>query len=160
MAIGDLIPRRTSTPVAPRDGYYPLMSLHRQMERLFDDFWRDFDLPVSTTSRGFGWPQIDVSETDKELKVQAELPGVDEKDVEVMLNNGMLTIRGEKKTEAEDKARRISERYYGRFERELALPFDVQEDKVAAKFNNGVLTITLPKSEQATQKAKRIEIKH
>lgn len=163
MAIGDLIPSRRSnadTPLAHRESYNPLLSLHREMNRLFDDFWRDFDQPKGAIARAFGWPQIDVSETDKEVKIQAELPGVDEKDVEVLLSDGMLTICGEKKTESENKERHVSERYYGRFERNIALPSEVKEDKVMAKFSNGVLTITLPKSEQSAQKRKRIEIQH
>jgi HSP20 family protein len=89
--------------------------------------------------------------------VIAELPGLEQKDVEVELANDVLTISGEKKSETEDKERLFSERYYGRFERRIPVD-DVDQDKVAASFNNGVLTVTLPKSPTAQQKVKRIAI--
>src|SRR5947207_3477236 len=120
------------------------------MNRLFDDVFRGFDLaPFRAADRLFdragGWPSIEIGETDKEVKATADLPGLDEKDVAIELANGTLTIKGEKKTETEDKERRFSERYYGRFERRI--PVDgIDEDKVSASFKNGVLTVTLPKS--------------
>jgi HSP20 family protein len=83
---------------------------------------------------------------------------LDEKDVEVLVDNDVLTIRGEKRSETEDQERRFSERYYGRFERVIPLPFAVEEDRAEASFNNGVLTVTLPKSAKAEDKAKRIAI--
>jgi len=104
-----------------------------------------------------GWPNLEVSETDKEMKITAELPGLEEKDVNVELVNGVLCIKGEKKTETEDKDRLFSERYYGRFERRIPIS-DVEEDKISAAFKNGVLTLTLPKSAQAHEKVKRIAI--
>lgn len=88
----------------------------------------------------------------------AEVPGLEENDVEVLLEDGVLTLRGEKKSETEDKDRQFSERYYGRFEGRLALGREVDEDKVAATFKNGVLTVTLPKTEKSQANAKRIEI--
>jgi HSP20 family protein len=91
------------------------------------------------------------------VKVTAELPGLDEKDVQVELANGVLSIKGEKKTETEDKERRFSERYYGRFERRIPVE-DVDEDKVSAAFKNGVLTVTMAKLPQAESKVKRIAI--
>ena len=111
--------------------------MHREMNRMFDDVLRGFDLaPFGPTSRslgGLGWPRIDIDETDKEMRISAELPpGLDE--------NGVLSISGEKKTESEDKARRFSERYYGRFERRISLQ-DIEEDKATAAFKNGVLTV-------------------
>jgi HSP20 family protein len=104
-----------------------------------------------------GWPNIEVSETDTDVQVTAELPGLDEKDVQVELANGILSIKGEKKTETEDKDRRFSERYYGRFERRIPVE-DVDEDKVSAAFKNGVLTVTMPKVAQARSKVKHIAI--
>ena len=83
---------------------------------------------------------------------------MDEKDIEVLVDNDVLTIRGEKKSETEDKDRRFSERYYGRFERSLALPFEVDEEKAEASFKNGVLTVTIPKSATAKDTAKRIAV--
>jgi HSP20 family protein len=91
------------------------------------------------------------------MKVTAELPGLEEKDVELELANGVLAIKGEKKTETEDKDRLFSERYYGRFERRIPVE-DIDEDKVSASFRNGVLTVTLPKTAQAQRQVKRIAI--
>src|SRR5205085_4089975 len=130
---------------------HPIFTLHREMNRMFDDVFRGFDLAPFAPSRaleGLGWPQIEVDETNKEVRITAELRGLDEKDVSLEIANGVLSISGEKKTESEDKARRFSERYYGRFERRIPLE-DIDEDKVSAAFKNGVLTITAPKSAEA-----------
>jgi HSP20 family protein len=83
---------------------------------------------------------------------------MDEKDVEVLMGDGVLTIRGEKKSEIEDKERAFSERTYGRFERRIPLGQDVEEDKIEASFKNGVLTVTVPKTAQAASQMKRIAI--
>jgi HSP20 family protein len=165
MAMRDLIPwkggRELSVP--PRsEGLSPFINLHREMNRLFDDVFRGFDLaPFDMADRwferGLGWPQIEVSETDKEMRVTAELPGLDEKDVDVQLANGVLAIKGEKKTEIEAKDRRFSERTYGRFERRIPID-DIDADKVTASFKNGVLTVTLPKTPAASENVKRIAI--
>jgi HSP20 family protein len=139
----------------------PFLALHREMNRLFDDVFRGFDIAPSRNNSfldpSTGWPNIEVSETDKDVKMTAELPGLEEKDVQVELANGVLSIKGEKKTETEDKDRRFSERFYGRFERSIPID-DVDEDKVSASFKNGVLTVTMPKSPQAQPKVKRIAI--
>jgi HSP20 family protein len=123
--------------------------------------WNGFGLAPFGQGRLFGgaggWPNIEVSETDKEVKVTAELPGLEEKDIEVALANGVLAIKGEKKTESEDKDRLFSERYYGRFERRIPVE-EVEEDKVSASFKNGVLTVILPKSAKAQEKVRRIAI--
>jgi HSP20 family protein len=140
--------------------FNPFLTLHREMNRVFDDVFRGFDLAPFGADRlpgGMGWPKIEVSETDKEVKVAADLPGLEQKDVEVELANGVLSIRGEKKTETEDKGRLFSERYYGRFERRIPVD-DIEEDKVSASFQNGVLTVTLPKSAKAQQNVKRIPV--
>ncbi len=164
MAISDLIPwnnRGRQVGIRRGEETNPFLTLHREMNRLFDDVFRGFDLaPLSTDrflERAGGWPNIEVSETEKEVKVTAELPGLEEKDVDVELANGVLAIRGEKKTEKEDEGRLFSERYYGHFERRIPIE-DVDEDKVSASFKNGVLTVTLPKSPAAQQKVKRIAI--
>jgi HSP20 family protein len=138
------------------------MTLHREMNRLFDNVFRGFDLtPFSRVdsflNRGAGWPNIEVSETDQSVKITAELPGLEEKDVQVELANGVLAIKGEKRTESEDKDRLFSERYYGRFERRIPVD-DVDEDKVSAAFKNGVLSVTMPKAPQAQSKVKRIAV--
>jgi HSP20 family protein len=159
MTIRDLIPWNRSRDVAVRRGeeFNPFLTLHREMNRLFDDVSRGFDLAPFGSDRAAGWPNIEVSDGDKELKVIAELPGLDEKDVEVELANGVLAITGERKTETEDKDRLFSERYYGRFERRIPVD-DIEADKVAASFKNGVLTVILPKSAKAQEKVKRIAI--
>jgi HSP20 family protein len=162
MGIKDLIPWNNSgREVGIHRGadVNPFFTLHREMNRMFDDAFRGLDLAPFGSTRGlsgFGWPQIDIDETDKEMHITAELPGLDEKDVSLEIANGILSISGEKKSESEDKARRFSERYYGRFERRIPLE-DVDEDKVSAAFKNGVLTITLPKSSEA-KNVRRIAI--
>jgi HSP20 family protein len=162
MAITDLIPWGRNRDVAAPRVNDPFMTLHREMNRLFDDVFRGFDLaPLTGTDRlfgrGGGWPNIEMSESDRDIKVTAELPGLEEKDLKVELANGVLAIKGEKKTETEDKDRLFSERYYGRFERRIPVE-DVDEDKVSAAFKNGLLTVTMPKAPQAQSKVKRIAI--
>jgi HSP20 family protein len=107
--------------------------------------------------RDNSWPRIEISESEKEVQVTAELPGLEEKDIQVELEKGVLAIRGEKKTETQDKDRLFSERYYGRFERRIPLD-DIDQDKIEASFRNGVLSVTLPKSPTAQQKVRRIAI--
>jgi HSP20 family protein len=105
----------------------------------------------------FGWPKIELNDGEKELIVSAELPGMTEKDVQVEIANGVLTIRGEKKAERMGEGKYFTERYYGSFERQIPLE-DVHEDKAEASFKNGVLTISLPKSEKPGEGIKRIAI--
>jgi HSP20 family protein len=164
MTIRDLIPwgrnERSTVPSTMRgEEMSPFLTLHREMNRLFDDVFSRFEggMP-SLLGRMPSWPSIEAVETDKDVRVSAELPGLDEKDIEVLVDEDVLTIRGEKKAETEDKERRFSERYYGRFERVIPLPFAIEQDKVEASFNNGVLTVTLPKSAKAQEKAKRVPI--
>ena len=139
---------------------HPFFALHREMNRMFDDVFRGFDLAPFRPARtmdGLGWPQIDIDETDKEVRITAGLPGLDEKDVSLEIAHGVLSISGEKKTESEDKARRFSERYYGRFERRIPLQ-GIEEDEASAAFTNGVLTITVPRSPEAKDNVHRIAI--
>lgn len=164
MAMRDLVPLKRSRGdvTVRRSEDNPFFTLHREMNRLFDDVFRGFDLTPFGSDRFFdrlggNWPSVEMSETDKEIKVAAELPGLEEKDVQVELANGVLAISGEKKTESEDKDRLFSERYYGRFERRIPVE-DVDQDKISAAFKNGVLTVTLPKVAQAQSKVKRIAI--
>ena len=142
------------------------MALHREVNRLFDDVFRGFDqidmgrFPSLATSRShWGWPNVEVSETDKEIRVTAELPGLEEKDVEITLDDDVLTLRGEKRSETEDKERQFSERFYGQFERRIPLGVEVEEDKVEAHFKKGVLTVMLPKKPEAQKPEKKIEVK-
>jgi len=163
MSMRELIPwnRSSRVPVQRREEGTPFLTLHREMNRLFDDVFRGFDLSPFRFDRVFdrtwSWPSIEVSENDKEVSVTAELPGLDEKDVEVELSNGVLIIKGEKKTETADNDRLFSERFYGRFERRIPVD-DIDEDKVSASFRNGELVITLPRSAEAQRNVKRIAI--
>src|SRR6202048_4442021 len=156
MAIKDLSPwnnRGREVGLQRGTDIHPFLALHREMNRMFDDVFRGFDLAPFGFARAFdgiGWPQIDIDETNKEIRVTVELPGLDEKDVRVEIANGVLSISGEKKSESEDKDRRFSERYYGRFERRIPLE-DVDEDKVTASFKNGVLTVTVPQAAEANE---------
>lgn len=135
----------------------PFAVLHREMNRMFDDFARGFGgIAPGRFGWGGNWPSVDVSENEKEITVVAELPGIEEKDVELSLQEGMLTIRGEKKAETNDAV--YKERWHGRFERSLSVGPDVDPDKVNAAFKHGVLTVTLPKKPDAQRQAKRIQI--
>jgi HSP20 family protein len=159
MAVRDLIPRmRSRMPALRSEGMNPLAALHEEMNRLFDDFWREFEGVRTSLAPSSGFPRVEVIETERDVKVEAELPGMEEKDIEVTLHNGVLTIRGERQSEAEDKHRRVSERYYGQFERRIALPAEVEGDKVTASFQKGVLTVTLPKTARELEDVKRIRI--
>jgi len=164
MAMRDLIPwgrGRDMAGLRRGEESNPFLTLHREMNRLFEDVFRGFDLAPFGSERFFeqstGWPKVELTEDDKDVKVTAELPGLDEKDVAIELANGVLAIKGEKKTESEDKDRLFSERYYGRFERRIPVD-DVDQEKVSASFKNGVLTVTMPKLPQAQAKVKRIAI--
>lgn len=149
MSVRDLIPwNRTSTPAPTalaQGSASPFLTLHREMNRLFDDVFGGFGSVPSLAGRGFGWPHV-------------ELPGLDEKDVELLIADGVLTLRGEKRAETTDKDRGYSERSYGRFERSIALPVPVEEDKAEATFRNGVLTVTLPRAAEAPERRRRIAI--
>jgi len=140
-----------------------LGSLFREIEKTFDDFSRRGPLAgFAGLGEGATAPKIDVSESKDGLEVTAELPGVDEKDIDVTLSNGVLTIRGEKKTERDetdkDKNWHVSERRYGSFTRTITLPYDPDSSKVEAKFEKGVLRVRLPKPAEITKKEKKIAI--
>lgn len=167
MAIRDLIPwsRQENRLPVPFDAdreadSLPLLSLHRDVNRLFDDVFRGLGTSsrFGAFERGLAWPNVEFTEAEKEFRITAELPGLDEKDVELSIEDGVLTLRGEKKAEVEDKDRGYSERSYGRFERRIALPRSVERDKANAAFRNGVLTVTLPKSQAANENRRRIPI--
>ena len=164
MNMRDLIPwgrseRTSSVPEAYRgDEVSPFLALHREMNRLFDDVFSRFETGLpSAFGRTGGWPSVEVVDGESSLRISAELPGLDEKDVEILVSDDILTIRGEKKSRVDDKERHFSERFYGRFERRVALPSGVDEAKAEARFENGVLTVTLPKSPEA-ERGRRIPI--
>lgn len=169
-------PPRSAASVAP------LQALQREVDRLFEDFSRGFGFgmamprlparifdiePLRGMGRAFGVsaglvPSVDISETDKEITVTAELPGMTEKDVEVVLSDNLLSIRGEKKVEKEEKKKNyfMTERSYGSFERSFRLPESVDASKVQAGFEKGVLTIHAPKrAGGASRGGRKVSIK-
>jgi len=155
MSWKSLIPiGRERTGVVRRD-VNPFVSLQQEVERLFDDFTRGFP---AFGSAGLV-PSMDVTETDKEIELTAELPGLEQKDVQINLADNVLTIRGEKKAEKEEKDKnyRVVERSYGSFSRSIELPAGIDPDKIAATITNGVLTVKVPKA--AAPSAKKIEVK-
>jgi HSP20 family protein len=131
----------------------PFGALQQEIERVFDNFgtWRGFDITAFT-------PSMEVTETDKAIEVTTEIPGIDEKDVDISLSNDVLTIRGEKRAEKEEKNKsyRLVERSYGAFERSLALPAGIDAEAIKASMDKGVLKITLPKP--AAAQAQKIKI--
>jgi HSP20 family protein len=157
----DLAPWTGSRDITPFDRD-PFALFRRQVDRLFDDFFT----PPETRSFGTAaspvvWPSVDVHETDQTYRLTAELPGLEQKDVEVSLRDNALTISGEKRQEhkEEDGARAYAERSFGRFQRTIPLEAEVDADKVQASFKNGVLTVEAPKNPAARDKTRRIEVK-
>ena len=129
-----------------------------EIDRMFDDFLTRSPFGRSF-ERGEWMPAIDMSETDKEISVHTEIPGMDAKDIDISLNGRVLTIKGEKKQEQEEKEKNYHriERRYGSFSRSFELPADVDANNVNATYENGVLALSLPKTKE--QSVKKIEIK-
>jgi HSP20 family protein len=142
----------------------PFHAMQREMNRVFADFWPDFEMPALREGNGGGFvvPRVDVSETDKEVQVTAELPGLKEEEVSVNFADGMLDISGEHKEETEKKDEKkhyyLKERSYGSFRRTLAVGDDIDEGKIKATFKDGVLTVQLPKSKEAKAKTRKIPV--
>ena len=156
MNLRSLIPVGRDRSVARSDN--PFMSLQREIDRLFDNFTKGFPA-LSTGGAAELLPNLDVTETDKQIEITAELPGLEEKDVQVNLADNVLTIRGEKKAEKEekDKTYRLVERSYGSFVRSLELPEGVNADAIKASIDKGVLKVTVPKP--APAQVKKIDVK-
>ena len=151
----------------------PFESLRREIDRLFDDFdggiWNApfrrsiFDIEPFFR-REPEWPAVpavDVTEKEKAYEIAAELPGMAEKDIEVTLANGTLTIKGEKQEEKEEKKKgyHLQERRFGSFERRFGVPDGVDTNKIEATFEKGVLKVTLPKTAEAQKAEKKIAVK-
>jgi HSP20 family protein len=139
----------------------PFYRLQHEMNRLFDEAFTRFPSFGSSFAADVS-PRIDICETDRALEVEAELPGVSENDVDIELADNVLTIRGEKRSEKQDKGKngyQYMERSYGSFSRSIPLPFEVDSNKVDASFKDGVLKLTLPKPPEAQRRTKKIEIK-
>jgi HSP20 family protein len=149
----------------------PFESLRREVDRLFEDFrlgsWRSpfgrsvFDIQSFWRGERGKAPAVDVVEKEKAYEITAELPGMDESNIDVKFSDGTLTIKGEKRDEKEEKKKDyyLSERRYGSFQRSFGVPDGVDADKIEANFKNGVLAVTLPKTEQAQRSEKKIAIK-
>lgn len=158
---------------ATQTSWHPFESLRREVDRLFEDFDRDFWRPSARRSlfdsnpfwrRELSWaasPAVDIVEKDASFELTADMPGLDEKDIEVKVASGTLTIRGEKTAEKEDKRKDyyLQERHFGAFERSFRIPDGVDADKIEAQFKKGVLTVSLPKRAEAQKPAKKIDIK-
>lgn len=162
--------KKTDVPAKTAE-WAPFESLRREIDRLFDDL-RPFDWRLPSTMPGFGVPRIaraewqvapamDLVEKEDAYEITAELPGLDDKNVEIKLLNHTLTIKGEKSEEKEDKQKDyyLSERRYGSFQRSFQLPEGVDPDKIEAKFAKGVLTVKLPKTAEAKKAEKKITVK-
>jgi len=160
MAIKDLVPRlnrkRDQLPDLHREAD-PLVRIHSEMNRLFDDLFSLTGTSADWTgSAGIAMPRVDVVEEDNAVNVTAEMPGMDEKDIQIDMDDYTITIRGEKQAEHTDKKRNWSHRelHYGAFHRVIQLPQQVDGAKAKAKFRKGVLTITAPKRETAPQRSR------
>lgn len=154
----------------------PLVGLRDEIDEVFNNFmrggwpafgrWGGFDpfqslrAPFSLTGAGLA-PNVDVSETEQAYEIKAELPGVEEKDIELTLKDNMLSLKAEKKSEREEKSKNyhLSERTYGVYQRAFQLPDNVDADKISTGFAKGVLSITLPKTTKTPPNARRIEVK-
>lgn len=160
-----LIPWRLGKRSVPvrREETWPAYSDRSELTNLFDEFFRGFPaLPslLETTPGAFS-PRVDLTETENEIKISAELPGLAEKDIDLTLANDSLTIKGEKNEEKEDRTHGYyrAERHYGSFQRTIPFPCEIDSEKVDANFKNGVLMITLPKSAKVQNAVKKVEIK-
>ena len=150
MAFTTLVP---STRVNARPARSPF--------NLFDAFFNDSRLPAANSNGTSFSPRIDVSESETAYEISAELPGIVDKDIEITVVDGVLTLKGEKSSKQEEKEGNYyrQERAYGSFERSFHLPDEVEADKVEANFKNGVLTVGLPKSEEAQSVVHKVEVK-
>ena len=159
MNLKSLIPVGRQREIGRTDN--PFLSLQREIDRLFSDFTSGF--PAMTSAFGNGatvlMPTMDVAETDKEIELTAELPGLEEKDVQINVADNVLTIKGEKKAEKEEKDKnyRLVERSYGSFERSMQLPDGVNADAIKASIDKGVLKVVIPKP--APSQVKKVEVK-
>ena len=139
----------------------PFEGLHRSMNQVLESFRRDFDFPSLGSWEAVAAPNVDVSETDDKVEVEAELPGMDAKNVELSFQGNSLVLKGEKTEEKETKEKdfHIRERRFGSFHRMIPLPAGVDIDKAKAEYEKGVLRVTIPKTAEAKQQRRKIEIK-
>ena len=143
------------TPWRP---FRELTTLRDEMDKLWGRFFEEW--PSVKSLRGEWAPSLDVSETKQSVVVKGEMPGIDPKDIDISYSDGVLTIKGEKRQEQEEKDENyhVVERRYGSFSRSIRLPHEIQSDKIKASYKNGVLKISLPKSEEAKKKEIKIKV--
>lgn len=164
MARKEIAPKKeeTGTPAARYGEWmHPFFSFRQEMDRLMEDFFGRFETQPYPRSTEAFTPHMDVVDSEKEIKVSAELPGMDEKDIDVSITREALTIRGEKKEEKEEQGKDYyrSERSFGSFTRTIPLPVEIETEKATASFKKGVLTVKLPKTRQTIEETKKITIK-
>ena len=167
MSIKEMMPWRHGkhVPVRRVDTENAFEALQRRIDRMFEDFRHglDFDTLAAPFGEEGGFehslPRVDVAETDDEVQVTADLPGMEEKDIEVTLSDHSVTIRGEKTTESEEKkSYYLKERTYGSFHRIVPLPEGADLDKAKAVFKKGVLTVTIPKTAEAKSSVRKVAV--
>ena len=158
MDVRSLVPFGGRSNLA-RSDFYPFDAFRRQLDGLFFDFARSLTVPAEIAAGAVLAPRMEVTETDKEIDISAELPGLERKDVDISLDGNVLTIRAEKKVESEqkDKNVHVAERSYGVFYRVIELPARIDPSTVEATMSNGVLKIRIPKPAQT--EAKKIDVK-
>jgi len=161
MKIKDLVQFGKNGAPVKREEDNPYAVLRRDLDSLFDNFFRGFDTEFFGSGPGVFMPKADVRESEKEIRITIELPGMDEKDIDVSLTRDTLIIKGNKKEEQEDKGKNYHrlERSYGTFTRTIPLPVAVESEKIEANFIKGVLSIKLPKSLKAVSETKKIAVK-
>ena len=153
----------------PAGIWQPVAALRAEMDRILETFWQSFGgakpAPLQWPLRfdaafGSAVPAVDVLENEKDFRIVVELPGLSAENIDIDISDDLLTVKGEKADEREDKANnyRVSERRFGSFKRSFQLPRGVDAEKVEAKFDRGVLTITMPKSAEAASRQRKIEI--
>jgi HSP20 family protein len=139
----------------------PFVLFRQEMNSLFDNFSHGLDIEPGWSRLGSFNPKVDVKESDKEIVIAAELPGMEDRDIDISLTKDALTIKGEKKQEKEDKGKDYyrMERSYGSFTRTIPLPAEIYTEKAKAEFKKGVLNISLPKTVKAIKETKKIPVK-
>lgn len=138
-------------------------SLQHEVDRVFDEFTRGFRIPELASENDLARfsPRLDVTETKDAIKIDVDIPGMEEKDIELTVADKVLSIKGERRTESEDETegRHVIERSYGAFQRSIPLPFDLDEKKVDARYDHGVLKIVLPKPPEVAARTRKIPVK-
>jgi HSP20 family protein len=164
MAQETKLPAQTRSRDVGYSEWRPLEDIRRQIDRMFDDFWQFpyMQSPnISPGGQAMGTPLVDIVEQPDAFQITAELPGMDEKSIEVKCSGDVLTIKGEKRDEKEENKEGcyLSERRFGSIQRSFRMPQNVDPEKIDAKFKNGVLTLTLPKTRESQESERKIAIK-